>query len=120
MVARAHKASSSPRARTPLWNVVRSIEKDSDTFRGKVASVISTAEAAAAENLQRAPYTTLGAAAAVGYVLGGGITPRILLAAFWLGGRTAVSALAQELLVEKLFPKQPARDREDTSPRRDS
>jgi ElaB/YqjD/DUF883 family membrane-anchored ribosome-binding protein len=125
MAAKAQMAGGSQRARTPLWSVVRKLEKDTDSFRGKLAQAVSMVENVATENLRRAPYTTLAAAAAAGFVLGGGVTPRILLAAFWLGGRTAVAGVAKELLVERLLPQQAgregnSRDRESQSPRRDS
>jgi hypothetical protein len=51
----------------------------------------------ARDQLDRRPYLTLGALAAAGYVLGGGLPPRIMAFAFGVGTRLAANALAGQI-----------------------
>ena len=53
---------------------------------------------AAQLQLERSPYLTLGGAFALGWILGGGISPRLLSLGLSLGGRYAASMFAKQAL----------------------
>ena len=48
--------------------------------------------------LERSPYLTLGGTFAAGWILGGGISPRILAMVFRIGGRFAATMLLRQAL----------------------
>lgn len=66
-----------------------------------------TAQSYAGEQARERPYVLLGAAAAVGFVLGGGLASRITMNLLLVGGRmVAGRMIAQALQSEELLPEQ--------------
>lgn len=71
-----------------------------EDFEGLVSAVYEAkadVESALRERLKEHPYLGLAAAAGLGYVLGAGISPRLLRTAFGLGTRIAFAAVMRQL-----------------------
>jgi hypothetical protein len=62
----------------------------------EVEGALGELEGVIREQLERRPYTTLAAAAGLGYVLGGGIPVALSRMMFGIGGRLAFVMLAQQ------------------------
>lgn len=63
--------------------------------------IVEELSAAAREQLEVRPYATLGAFFALGWILGGGLTPRILRRLGSFGGRMAVSMAVQRVVRDR-------------------
>lgn len=70
----------------PLGDHARRLQHDAETLSAEIRGTAVDLELYVAHHLTRRPFTTLGTAAVVGYVLGGGLTSRLT---FLLLGPTA-------------------------------
>jgi len=75
----------------------RRIQEDASRLAAHVQDVGSEMEGVLAGQVRERPYTTLAAAAGVGYVLGGGLGSRLTLLAFGMATRLAMAMIAREL-----------------------
>ena len=85
-------------------DTARRLREHGDELRREGAAMAASARGAAEElsrftrgELERSPYFTLAATFALGFVLGGGIPPRLLAAVTALGARAAVASLMREV-----------------------
>ena len=60
-------------------------------FEDDVAAIVERARETIVEFVQEQPHAALGVAAAAGFILGGGLTPRRLLRLGWAAGGPALS-----------------------------
>jgi hypothetical protein len=79
---------SAPSARDLLAQGQR-IREDVTALAGAVRQVTHGWEAVLRDRLEHRPYTTLAAAAGIGYVLGGGLPTSLLRVLLGVGGRIA-------------------------------
>jgi hypothetical protein len=75
---------------------VRSVT--SQRMRRETNESIEDLRLAAQLQLERSPYLTLGGAFALGWILGGGISPRLLALGLSMGGRYAAGVVAKQAL----------------------
>ena len=95
-----------PDARS-LGDHCREIDHDAHALAAAVRDVTNDLEGYLTEQVHRRPYVTVGVAAGVGYVLGGGLRSR--LTAVLLGAATRVAlAVAARELGDRLSPAVPA------------
>ena len=89
--------------RRSLGDHGRQIHHDVQALAAAVQDAADDLERYLTEQVEQRPYTTVGIAAAVGYVLGGGLRSR--LAALLFGAATRVAtALAARQLAARLSP----------------
>lgn len=74
------------------------------SFGDSVESLLCEAEAFVRGGLQRNPYATLGAAAAVGFVVAGGLGGRLLGTIALISGRAFAGAALQSAVIRALVP----------------
>ena len=94
-----------PPLRTPrsIGEHGRQIRHDAETLAAEVRGTTADLERYLSEQVEQRPYTTLGVAAGVGFVLGGGLRSR--LTAMLLGAATRFAmALAARELAARLSP----------------
>lgn len=73
------------------------VRRDVGDLTSEVEGALGDLETVIREQLTQRPYTTLAAAAGLGYVLGGGIPVAFSRMMFGVGGRLAFVMLAQQL-----------------------
>ena len=73
------------------------VRRDVGDLTSEVEGALGELESTIREQLTQRPYTTLAAAAGLGYVLGGGIPVALSRMMFGVGGRLAFVMLAQQL-----------------------
>ncbi len=85
-------------------SAARRLREHGDELRRGGAAMATSARGAAEElsrltraELERSPYLTVGATFALGFVLGGGVPPRLLVAVTALGARAAMASLMREV-----------------------
>ena len=99
----AGDASPEQRTARSLGDHGRQIHHDAHALAAAVQDATDDLERYLTEQVQQRPYSTLGVAAGVGYVLGGGLSSR--LTAVLLGAATRVAmALAARELGARLSP----------------
>lgn len=84
-----HEASLADRART--------VADDARALERSVSETVQIARERTRDQLRERPYLTLGAAAATGFVLAGGLGSRVGRSALQAGLRLAVSAALRRL-----------------------
>src|SRR5689334_9545276 len=72
------------------------VRRDVGDLTSEVEGALGELETVVREQLTQRPYTTLAAAAGLGYVLGGGIPVALTRMMFGIGGRLAFVMLAQQ------------------------
>jgi len=72
------------------------VRRDVGDLTSEVEGALGELETVVREQLTQRPYTTLAAAAGLGYVLGGGIPVALSRMMFGIGGRLAFVMLAQQ------------------------
>ena len=82
---------------TRLQERGRDVRRDARELATDLEQAAGEIEGFLREQLQRRPYTTLGAAAGFGYVLGGGIPSRLTRILLDLGTRIAFGMAVQQL-----------------------
>jgi hypothetical protein len=80
-----------------LGDHCREINQDAHALAAAVQDATSSLEGYLTERVQRRPYVTLGVAAGVGYVLGGGLGSRLTAALLRAAARVALAVAAREL-----------------------
>jgi hypothetical protein len=75
----------------------RQIDQDTHALVAAVQDATSGLEGYLTERMQSRPFVTLGVAAGVGYVLGGGLGPRLTAALLGAATRVALAVAAREL-----------------------
>jgi hypothetical protein len=75
----------------------RQINQDAHALAAAVQHATSGVEDYLTERVQSRPYVTLGVAAGVGYVLGGGLGSRLTAVLFRAATRVALAVAAREL-----------------------
>jgi hypothetical protein len=88
--------SPGPDAR-PLGDHCRQIHHDAHALAAAVQDATNGLEGYLTERVHRRPYVTLGVAAAVGYVLGGGLRSRLTAGLLGAATRVALAVAAREL-----------------------
>ena len=83
----------------------RQVHRDARSLGDSVEGMLSDAQALVLGGLDRSPYTTLGAAAAFGFVVGGGLSGRLLPSIALASGRAIASAALQGALLRMLVPE---------------
>jgi hypothetical protein len=66
-----------------------------------IRRLLRDSEGVLRERMRKQPYGTIAAAAGVGYVLGGGLSPSAVRLLFAAGGRLAVEAFLHQLTTRK-------------------
>jgi hypothetical protein len=89
-------ASPGPDAR-PLIDHYRQIHHDAHALAAAVRDATAGVEGYLTERVHRRPYVTLGVAAGVGYVLGGGLRSRLTAVLLGAATRVALAVAAREL-----------------------
>ena len=94
--------SNAPRPGRPsaarLLERGRQVERDAQSFASNMEGLVSDVESLVRSSLEARPYETLGIAAGVGFVLGGGLTIGVLGMALRAGTRMASAAVLQGTL----------------------
>jgi ElaB/YqjD/DUF883 family membrane-anchored ribosome-binding protein len=80
----------------------REIYNDAQTLTSAVRSATDDLERYLTDQVNRRPYSTLGVAAGVGYVLGGGLRSRLTAVLLGVATRLAVALAARELATRLL------------------
>lgn len=78
------------------------VADDAKSLFTAVDSALHESESQVERWMRDQPLLTIGAAAGVGYLLGGGLTPRIAARLFSIGGRMVLAATLERWLVEQL------------------
>lgn len=86
-----------------LGDHCRQINQDAHALAAAVQDATSGVEGYLTERVQSRPFVTLGVAAGIGYVLGGGLRPRLTSALLGAATRVALAVAAREL-VDRLSP----------------
>jgi ElaB/YqjD/DUF883 family membrane-anchored ribosome-binding protein len=91
-------------------------------FEHDVAAIVERARETIEEFVQEQPHAALGVAAAAGFILGGGLTPRRLLRLGWAAGGPALSRQLLDQVVriagETLEGESRSAPKRTSSPRR--
>lgn len=85
----------------------RQLQAEADALRNSAQSIVGTVRDTLQTNLATRPYVTLAAVAGVGYLLGGGLTPRLARSLALAGLRMAAGTIANEVLAAAARPAQP-------------
>jgi len=101
-----HSTSSEPLGDTNEFeNIRHRFEETRRTLQEEAGSLMQTVSGAAQDvssyvqtQLRERPYATLGAAAGLGFILGGGLSPRALRLLVRTGGRMATNYALREML----------------------
>ena len=80
----------------------REIQHDAEALAVAVQEAADSAQHYLTEQVARRPYRTLGVAAGIGYVLGGGLSSRLTTLVFGAATRLAMALAARELGVRLL------------------
>lgn len=75
----------------------RLIQRDAATLVADVRDAADSLQHFVATQVEERPFTTLGAAAGVGYVLGGGLRSRLTVLLLGAAARVATALIAREL-----------------------
>jgi ElaB/YqjD/DUF883 family membrane-anchored ribosome-binding protein len=94
--------ASSPRERQPhnsrsLGDHGRQIQHDAEALAAAVRDATDGAQRYLAAQVEQRPFTTVGVAAGVGYVLGGGLSSRLTTVLLGVATRVATGLVAREL-----------------------
>lgn len=73
------------------------LREEAETLLGTLERTTGEVETELAARMRERPYGVLAAAAAVGYVLGGGLPSRLTRLAFAIGGRIGIEYVWREL-----------------------
>jgi hypothetical protein len=98
--SQSHGRGSKPTSR--LLDRGRQVEHDAQSFVTGVEELISDVEKLLRERLDQRPYETLAFAAGAGFIVGGGLTVRMIATLVSIGGRMATAALMQGALTRVL------------------
>ncbi|MGH7805942.1 MAG: hypothetical protein ACREQJ_16460 [Candidatus Binatia bacterium] len=92
------------------------IGDDARLLFGAVDSALRETETTLVRMMRERPLVAVGAAAGVGFLLGGGLTPRIATRLVTTGGRMVLAATLERWLVDQLgLTPKTARAREDAT-----
>src|SRR6266446_5027481 len=80
-----------------LWSNTRQVSSDANALVGALEEMASEVEALVQEQIDERPYMTLAAAAAVGFVVGGGLATRMTKALGGIASRVAIAVAAREI-----------------------
>ena len=80
-----------------IMNSGRQIQGDVQQLATHVQETSSELQTYITEQVRDRPYTVLGAAAAVGFLLGGGLSSKLTLMAFGVATRLAMAMAAKEM-----------------------
>lgn len=84
----------------------RQVGHDARVLTATVQDASASLESYLTAQVARRPYGTLGVAAGIGYVLGGGLSSRLTVALFGTATRLALALAARELGA-RLLPSEP-------------
>jgi len=96
------RAASSPTERQPhnsrsLGDHGRQIQHDAEALAAAVRDATDGVQRCLTAQVEQRPFTTLGVAAGVGYVLGGGLSSRLTTVLLGVATRVATALVAREL-----------------------
>lgn len=77
----------------------RRVQQSAQTFGNSLEGLLSEAEAYVRDNLERRPYASLGAAAGAGFVVGGGLSARLLMTVAMMSTRALAFTAVQAALL---------------------
>ena len=83
-----------------LYEQGRETREHLDELSTAARQVMESGSALLRERMQQTPYTTVAAAAGVGFILGGGLSPAIVRLLLVMGGRVAFEMLLHRGAVE--------------------
>ena len=86
-----------PRQPQSLGDHARHIHHDAATLAAEVRGTTADLERYLTDQVQRRPYSTLGVAAGIGYILGGGLRSRLTAVLLSTATRVAMALVAREL-----------------------
>lgn len=93
-----HETEGSSRdPREDLRERAREIRHEGEALARSSRRAFEDIDALARDQMERRPYAALGAIFAAGYILGGGLPPRLMGFAFGIGARVAAMTLAGQL-----------------------
>ena len=102
----ASRGAAPPSQEAPsLSDYGRQIQHDAAALTATVQEATTGLESHLTAQVTRHPYGTLGVAAGIGYVLGGGLSSRLTVALFGAATRLAMALAAREL-GSRLLPKE--------------
>lgn len=96
------RPASGPDARltaSRLMDQGRRVQQSAQAFGNSLEDLLSEAETYVRDNIERRPYATLGAAAGVGFVVGGGVSARLLLTLAMMSTRALAFTAVQAALL---------------------
>lgn len=109
-----HDGDSSLADPRSIGTHARQIRKDATTLATEVRDTSADLERYLLEQLKQRPYATLGVAAGIGYILGGGLRSKITMVLLGLGTRLATTMATQELAA-RIGPRDSASRRNKTA-----
>lgn len=80
-----------------LGDHAQEIHQDAEALAAAVREATSATQEFLEKQIEDRPYTTLGVAVGVGYVLGGGLSARLPILALGVAARVAAAAAAREI-----------------------
>lgn len=98
----AHPAQPKPQGSHSMGEHARRIHRDAATLAAEVRGTTVDAQRYLADRVKRHPYSTLGTAAGIGYVLGGGLGSRLTVVLVGAATRLATALAVRELGVRIL------------------
>ena len=93
-----------PQQPQSLADHARQVHHDAATLAAEVRSTTADLERYLTDQVRRRPYSTLGVAAGIGYVLGGGLSSRLTIVLLGAATRLA-TALAVRELAARILPR---------------
>lgn len=89
--------TSAPRESLSLAEHGRQIQHDAEALAGAVEEATAGVQRYLTAQVEQRPLTTLGVAAGVGYVLGGGLSARLTVVLLGAATRLATAVVAREI-----------------------
>jgi hypothetical protein len=86
-----------PSREASLYDHGREVFREVQALRTAAEETAAEASELLCDRMQQRPYITLATAAAVGYVVGGGLASRLTGAVLAVAGRFAIALVAREL-----------------------
>ena len=80
-----------------LWRSTQQARDEANALVGALEEMANEAETLVQEEVNKHPYTTVAAAAGVGFVLGGGLATRLTQMLIGIAGRVAIAVAVREV-----------------------
>ena len=93
----AARGPQRPREQMSLADHARQIQHDAEALAGAVREATNGVQRSLTEQVEQRPFSTVGVAAGVGYVLGGGLSARLTAMLLGAATRVAMALVAREV-----------------------